>query len=761
MFKLTIQLYIEQILSGSKSYLASHPELGVPVGIFNYKDEPDYESRVKSIKKYGSKGNPLSRELAKLFGVYNILPSYQSADDLRLTIEALENIEKRTTKQNQLLEKQQALLKETQKIGGKYGQDLKNQNKTNTAISETMRVHNTLLGSNLDYITQFQHEQNKLVPLAQRLKDASEFEGSIRKSAIKDLGIQGDLQKSVSQNMMEASIEAARFGIDSKDIIDVLASLSREVGRNLLISDETMSRLAVFSEVTGLMANGTARMMEGFDTMGLGIDAAIDKGLEMRSVAVGMGVNVGKFMETVSSNMNVINSYNFQNGVKGFAKMVAQAQKLGISMQSTVSLADKVMDPEGAIDLAAQLQVIGGAVGDLADPFKMMYMATNDLEGLQDAMVSAGEQALVFNDQTAEFGIPPTEIRRMKAMAEQLPISYDELVTASKRLAKEKSAISQMDLGLFGSSEEEEQLQSFIAGMSQFENGQYSVKLKSPDGKTSETIALEDLTAIQKEQFRTSMEAQGAVDGLDEKDIAYKSMTLLEQIAGVEVSTEVALKTGMSSELQDLSDNSIKMTRDASKVLSEVMKSVGGTLSVVAKTIVTGEENMDKVLGDFAAVWSKTSDQIQESGLGKWFNEAVAPGGDTTFNADNDGGGTTYNIPTEKDAFTSGAALIIPKDQSQTPYMTSSFDNTYTTPDLGYGEIGNSMPSEGKTNKHDINVNIVVGGTLQTLGFKPSDLINDHQLMMSLKHQLDLTSMTGKAVEGVLASSTRNSDYVA
>jgi translation initiation factor 1 (eIF-1/SUI1) len=761
MFKLTIQLYIEQILSGSKSYLASHPELGVPVGIFNYKDEPDYESRVKSIKKYGSKGNPLSRELAKLFGVYNILPSYQSADDLRLTIEALENIEKRTTKQNQLLEKQQALLKETQKIGGKYGQDLKNQNKTNTAISETMRVHNTLLGSNLDYITQFQHEQNKLVPLAQRLKDASEFAGSIRKSAIKDLGIQGDLQKSVSQNMMEASIEAARFGIDSKDIIDVLASLSREVGRNLLISDETMSRLAVFSEVTGLMANGTARMMEGFDTMGLGIDAAIDKGLEMRSVAVGMGVNVGKFMETVSSNMNVINSYNFQNGVKGFAKMVAQAQKLGISMQSTVSLADKVMDPEGAIDLAAQLQVIGGAVGDLADPFKMMYMATNDLEGLQDAMVSAGEQALVFNDQTGEFGIPPTEIRRMKAMAEQLPISYDELVTASKRLAKEKSAISQMDLGLFGSSEEEEQLQSFIAGMSQFENGQYSVKLKSPDGKTSETIALEDLTAIQKEQFRTSMEAQGAVDGLDEKDIAYKSMTLLEQIAGVEVSTEVALKTGMSSELQDLSDNSIKMTRDASKVLSEVMKSVGGTLSVVAKTIVTGEENMDKVLGDFAAVWSKTSDQIQESGLGKWFNEAVAPGGDTTFNADNDGGGTTYNIPTEKDAFTSGAALIIPKDQSQTPYMTSSFDNTYTTPDLGYGEIGNSMPSEGKTNKHDINVNIVVGGTLQTLGFKPSDLINDHQLMMSLKHQLDLTSMTGKAVEGVLASSTRNSDYVA
>ena len=749
MFKLQIQLYIERILSGSKSYLASHPELGVPIGIFNYRDEPDYESRVKSIKKYGKSGNPLSRELAKLFGVDYILPSYNlSEEDLRALKESLEL---KVQSGEATMKEEQRLIRINKQL--KSGNKLKKEsNKIVTTGNKGFDALNTLLGNNLDYIHETKNALDDVNVLAGLLRDSAQWEGKYRSETIIKMGVHGALQKTISLNMQEATIEAAKYGVTQEELISTISSLSSGIGRNLTISDDTMSRLAVFSKVTELGSHSTARMMEGFDRMGLGIDAAIDKGNEMRSVAVGMGVNVGKFMETVAGNMNVINSYNFEGGVKGFAKMVAQAQKLGISMSSTVSLADKVMDPEGAINLAAQLQVIGGAVGDLADPFKMMYMATNDLEGLQDAMVSAGEQSLVFNQQTGEFGIPPTEIRRMKAMAEQLPISYDELVTASKRLAKEKAAISQMDLGLFGTSDEEEQLQSFIAGMAQFENGQYKVQLKSPDGKTSETIALEDLTAIQKEQFRTSMEAQGAVDGLDEKDIAYKSMTLLEQIAGVEVSTEVALKTGMSSELQDLSDNSIKMTRDASKVLSEVMKSVGGTLSVVAKTIVTGEENMDKVLGDFAAVWSKTSDQIQESGLGKWFNEAVAPGGDTTFNADNDGGGTTYNIPTEKDAFTSGAALIIPKDQSQTPYMTSSFDNTYTTPDLGYGEIGNSMPSEGKTNKHEVSVNVTVNGMLKSLGFKSSDIINDHQLMMALKKQLDITDLTGKAVGGVLTS---------
>ena len=79
MFKFLKQLFIEQILSGAKPYIAFHPELGVPIGIFNYKDEPDYQSRVNSIKMYGVKGNPLSYRLAKNIGITNPIPSYNKS----------------------------------------------------------------------------------------------------------------------------------------------------------------------------------------------------------------------------------------------------------------------------------------------------------------------------------------------------------------------------------------------------------------------------------------------------------------------------------------------------------------------------------------------------------------------------------------------------------------------------------------------------------------------------------------------------------
>ena len=82
MFNTLIQLYIERRLSGAKPYLASHPDLGVPLGIFNYKDEPNKDARIKSIKKYGVKGNPYSYRLAKKYGIKNPIPSYQSKEEL-------------------------------------------------------------------------------------------------------------------------------------------------------------------------------------------------------------------------------------------------------------------------------------------------------------------------------------------------------------------------------------------------------------------------------------------------------------------------------------------------------------------------------------------------------------------------------------------------------------------------------------------------------------------------------------------------------
>lgn len=84
MFNIFNQLVVEYVLSGAKPYLASHPDLGVPLGIFNTKDEPNKAARIKSIKKYGKRGNPLSYKIAQKLGISLPIPSFTDCDCVQL-----------------------------------------------------------------------------------------------------------------------------------------------------------------------------------------------------------------------------------------------------------------------------------------------------------------------------------------------------------------------------------------------------------------------------------------------------------------------------------------------------------------------------------------------------------------------------------------------------------------------------------------------------------------------------------------------------
>ena len=61
--------------------------------------------------------------------------------------------------------------------------------------------------------------------------------------------------------------------------------------------------------------------------------------------------------------------------------MSSDALRLKLDMDGIASLADKVFRPEGAIEMAAQLSVMGGEFAKLGDPMTLMFKARNDMEG--------------------------------------------------------------------------------------------------------------------------------------------------------------------------------------------------------------------------------------------------------------------------------------------------------------------------------------------------------------------------------------------
>ena len=81
----------------------------------------------------------------------------------------------------------------------------------------------------------------------------------------------------------------------------------------------------------------------------------------MQKQARDYGINVGKFMKDIGSNIKMLSSYNFKDGVEGFSRMVAKAQALRMDVSQTFSLSEKLLDPETAIETAAGFQMLGGA----------------------------------------------------------------------------------------------------------------------------------------------------------------------------------------------------------------------------------------------------------------------------------------------------------------------------------------------------------------------------------------------------------------
>ena len=516
MFNTLIQLYIERRLSGAKPYLASHPDLGVPLGIFNYKDEPNKDARIKSIKKYGVKGNPYSYRLAKKYGIKNPIPSYQSQEELE--------------KENELLREKIRLLEEaeTQTERNRVGISKTIQNSADfyTKLENEVKQTNLSMSDTIALMLDVGNVSTKTDKQKQRilaLRELNALADSIRKNLTTNIGMTEGMMDMTTSVITLASGQLEGFNLTANDIMETLATTMETVGRQLSIPPDI---LADMTKIDSLFGEVSADFVANFDKIGSGAFAATDAIKDTVLVAQNMGLTVSTLLPDVAKNIDKINTYGFKNGVAGLTQMVAQGQRLGLSMDSVLKVSDKAFSPEGAIDMAAQLQMIGGAAGELLDPFQLMYMAQNDVEGLQEAIVKSTESAVTFNEQTGEFGIPPAERMRLQKTAEAMGISYEELAETAVRNAKRTQALAQFDVG----GNIDERTQELIAGMAEVgPGGKMSITVEDEKGQ-AQTILLEDLNDLMKEnpKLLESIQDQANRDSMSIEDVQKQQLTVNE-----------------------------------------------------------------------------------------------------------------------------------------------------------------------------------------------------------------------------------------
>ena len=463
--------------------------------------------------------------------------------------------------------------------------------KTFTELSATLRENLTDIGAITTATAQLEQLSFKMVR-------ETMGQGRIMGEAVRD-------------TIADAAFESAQYGLTLDDNFNVMSDINSVMKRNTLLTTEQTVGMGLLARNAGITSKEVAEMVEGFDTLGVGTDKAISNISDMQKQARTYGLNVGEFMKTVGANVKLLASYNFKNGVEGFSKMVAKAQSLRIDFNKVVSMADSLMDPEKSIEMAAGFQMLGGAVGDLGDPFKLLHMAQNDVGGLQDAIIGMAEGAAVFNEKTGEFDIPVTEMYRLREAARLTGMDYQQLTETAI-----KSAEKTRKLDMLGPmSRYTDEQKELIANMAEIDDaGQLKINVPGIDGlQDASNLSAEQLDILAEQQEKAKMsDKEIALSQLDALTAMVDNTENLIAAIGVRIGTKTK---GVTDVIEAGGEAGKQFNNSLETILSdENVKNLGTSITDLVSSGFKSDEAKTAVKQSLGAIFTDAQREIGEFG---------------------------------------------------------------------------------------------------------------------------------------------------
>lgn len=342
--------------------------------------------------------------------------------------------------------------------------------------------------------------------LNREIPDMLSKEVNLRGDLNSALGVAGQLADNYRETISESLPGVVAMGYGFDDMKNMMIGLMEQTGKFTTLNEKTVRDTAVTSRAFVGDLGEMAKVFSTFEQVGIGAESALNSINEAGTKSISLGLNGKKTVSDIRENISKLNEYGFQNGIQGLTRMAQKATEFRMSMSEVFKIADKVMDPEGAISLSANLQVLGGAIGDFADPLKMMYDATNNVEGLQDALIGAASSLTTYNEEQGRFEITGVNLRRAKAMASELGVSYDELAKGAIAASERTSAASAlMSSGLRLDDKQTE----FITNLARMKDGTMTIDVSSISKEFggAQSIALDQLTDKQVEILQKNQDS--------------------------------------------------------------------------------------------------------------------------------------------------------------------------------------------------------------------------------------------------------------
>ena len=288
-------------------------------------------------------------------------------------------------------------------------------------------------------------------------------------------GLKGNIS-GIETLLKDVYLDGVKFGFAYDDAGKYLDKIQSQMGRLVPMSSKNVQNALALGKAIGASSEEMGPLIASMTEYAFSQEKSVKIMNKVAATAKASGLDAKKLTATVSKDLYKTQIYGFKNGVDGLTKMAAQAQRVGFSLDKAQTTANLILEggPEKAIEMASELQALGGNIGALGDPFQLVHMAQYDMEGLQDQIINASASAVQFNETTGDFKISGEEMLRLRQQAKVLGLTYEDVAKGAINMRKEQEVASRVDLT--GLNEEQKNL---VASLSEIGAGG-SVKIDLP-----------------------------------------------------------------------------------------------------------------------------------------------------------------------------------------------------------------------------------------------------------------------------------------
>lgn len=437
------------------------------------------------------------------------------------SLSSIWDIKKKTAIQSEIIQNNEKLISEMQKAAIKANKD------GNTIHGNTLKAINKEIAG----LKKTNEEEQKKIDKTQKrlnlLKNVRDFyigqnllaigfvnllnqQDKIIRQTILSLGLSGGKAEQMRASFEGSAMSVAQLGGTLQDIADIQTGFADETGRARVMTKQMVLDIAEMGLGTKMTVVEATKLAAQFEIMGIDARKANTFTQGIVDTSERMGVNTSNVFKKINEHFKKLNTYSFATGVRGMGQMAMYAEKFKVDMNQALNAADIAKSLEGAIDLAANLQIMGGEFAK-TDPFEMLFLSRNDPAKFTEKISDMTKGLITFrkmSDGTFEKFISPADRDRLTAVSKSLGMDVGTLTEMAQRTADIQKMRREMS-GVGLSSKEKELIEG--AAIFNSKTGKFEVQIADKLKQLSE-LTKNDAMVLAQQTSSLNDRAKNAMD---------------------------------------------------------------------------------------------------------------------------------------------------------------------------------------------------------------------------------------------------------